>query len=149
MPGTPIPSFISLRIGTPNSCTRTLPQGDATALCNSTTNTYYAKSRAFLRISSDQSDSLKSGKNREWLFDFSPNPARSHVTFNYYLNENTEVELNILDLSGRIIASPVNSYQEMGPYELSYDLSVIPAGVYLCTLKTNNGKETKRMVIIK
>ncbi|MFN7330489.1 MAG: T9SS type A sorting domain-containing protein [Bacteroidota bacterium] len=32
---------------------------------------------------------------------------------------------------------------------MSYDASNLPAGVYVYTLETNKGKETKRLVIIK
>jgi hypothetical protein len=44
---------------------------------------------------------------------------------------------------------PKASYQEAGPYEFAYDASNLPAGVYIYTLETSKGKETKRLVVMK
>ncbi len=85
------------------------------------------------------------------LEDFSafPNPSTGKVSFLYYLDESTQVRLNLISTTSVILATPVDAYQEAGSYEVSYDASNLPAGIYIYTLETNKGKQTKRLVILK
>lgn len=52
-------------------------------------------------------------------------------------------------LTGKVIATPVSGHQEVGPYEVAYNATNVPSGVYIYTLETSKGKETKRLVVIK
>ncbi|MBX9734875.1 MAG: T9SS type A sorting domain-containing protein [Cyclobacteriaceae bacterium] len=78
-----------------------------------------------------------------------PNPAKDKVTFRYYLEQPTHVLLNLISTTGSVIATPVDAYQEVGPYEISYDVFTLPGGIYLYTLETNKGKQTKRLAIVR
>jgi hypothetical protein len=92
----------------------------------------------------DQNDELLDKK-----FSAFPNPTTGKVSFRYYVEESSQVRLKLISTTGSIVASPVDAYQEAGPYEISYDASSLPAGIYIYTLETNKGKETKRLVILK
>jgi|GEM_PF-940966 len=78
-----------------------------------------------------------------------PNPTTGNVSFHYYVEEPTQVRLNLINVTGSIVATPIDALQEAGPYEVAYDASGLAAGVYIYTLETNKGKETKRLVVIK
>ncbi len=78
-----------------------------------------------------------------------PNPTTGKVYFRYYIEESTQVRLNLISTTGCVVATPVDAFQEVGPYELAYDASNLSAGVYIYTLETNKGKETKRLIVMK
>jgi hypothetical protein len=78
-----------------------------------------------------------------------PNPTTGNVYFRYYVEEPSQVRLNLVSTTGTVVATPVDAYQEEGPYEFAYDASNQPAGIYIYTLETSKGKETKRLVVIK
>jgi hypothetical protein len=83
------------------------------------------------------------------FFTAFPNPTTGKVSFRYYVEEPSQVRLNLISTTGSVVATPVDAYQEAGPYEFAYDASNLPAGIYIYTLETSKGKETKRLVVIK
>jgi len=73
-----------------------------------------------------------------------PNPFSVSTTFVYELKESCQVKLEIFDSFGRMVAEPVNSYQEQGKQEIRWDAIGLSAGIYYCKLwageTTVNGK---------
>jgi photosystem II stability/assembly factor-like uncharacterized protein len=57
--------------------------------------------------------------------------------------------LSVYDIIGREIAKLVNEKLSPGTYEVEFDGSNYPSGVYFYKLKTETFNETKRMVLIK
>ena len=45
--------------------------------------------------------------------------------------------------------SPVDEYKPAGTYEVEWDASGYPSGVYFYQLKTESFVETKKMILIK
>jgi hypothetical protein len=106
------------------------------------------KANTFARVADP---TYQENKNGEFEKEFSafPNPTTGKVTFSYYIEEPSQVRLNLVSTTGSIVATPIDAYHETGPYEVGYDASNLPAGIYIYTLETNKGKETKRLVVIK
>jgi hypothetical protein len=59
------------------------------------------------------------------------------------------VKLTLFDITGRVMMNPANEQQNSGLHEWKYDISHFDAGVYLYTLTTNQGSETKRLLIVR
>jgi len=59
------------------------------------------------------------------------------------------VTLKIYDILGREVATLVNEQLSLGTYEVEWDASNYPSGVYFYKLITSEHTETKRMVLIK
>ena len=57
--------------------------------------------------------------------------------------------IHIYDMLGREIATLVNEELQPGTYEVEWDASNFPSGVYLYELRSESFKQTKRMVLIK
>jgi hypothetical protein len=81
------------------------------------------------------------------LSDPYPNPASDSLTVSYELTQNGTVELNIYDLSGRLVETLVSSEQTSGRHSVNWNSSVAATGVYLLRLETNGEAITKRAVI--
>lgn len=89
-----------------------------------------------------QPDSYSLGQNF-------PNPFNPVTSIIYSLKETGNVQLEIFDVSGKKISTPVNSYQQRGEYKVDFDGSKLGSGVYYYTLRTKDFLETKSMVLIK
>jgi len=89
------------------------------------------------------------------LFQNYPNPFNpvTRVRFSVPLNKGGErglyIRLLIFDLLGREIATLVNESLPPGTYEVSWDGTNYPSGVYLYRFSAENYVETKRMVLLK
>lgn len=78
-----------------------------------------------------------------------PNPFNPTTNINYELRVTNYVSLNVYDVLGNEVAQLINEKQNAGNYEVEFDGSNLPGGVYFYTLKTEGFSETKKMVMIK
>lgn len=61
-----------------------------------------------------------------------PNPFTDQTTFRYSVPFDALVRLELFDVSGRLVSSIVNKRQDAGSYEVNFDGSALPRGIYLC-----------------
>lgn len=59
------------------------------------------------------------------------------------------VKLTIYDILGKEIAAPVNEALPPGEFEIQWDASVLPSGIYFYKLAAGDFVNTKRMVLVK
>lgn len=77
--------------------------------------------------------------------DAHPNPFGTATTLVFYLPEDGNTHLRIVDASGRIVLQQNNLYSA-GRHEAKIDLLQWPAGVYTCELRTSRGIATHRII---
>jgi aminopeptidase N len=79
-----------------------------------------------------------------------PNPFNPSTFINYSLKEFSSMNLVIYDIYGKSVQTLINEEQPAGNYEVQFDGSKYPSGVYYYRMKVNgNLIDTKRMVLIK
>ncbi|MCK4594010.1 T9SS type A sorting domain-containing protein, partial [bacterium] len=78
-----------------------------------------------------------------------PSPAVDAVNVRFDLPETGSVCLTVYDLSGRRVATLVNSDLTAGRHEVSWDASGVPSGVYLVFLDTDSGRAHRRLVVTR
>ena len=89
------------------------------------------------------------------LFQNYPNPFNPFTNLSYELQFESNVRLEIFDIQGRIVKSIPDKKQSPGHYNINFDGSNLPGGVYfykLEVIKNNPGQifsETKKMLLIK
>ncbi|HTW90668.1 MAG TPA: T9SS type A sorting domain-containing protein [bacterium] len=81
-----------------------------------------------------------------------PNPFRAATRIAYDLPSRTAVSLNIYDIDGRQVRQLADGVQNTGRYKLRWDRRdklgrTCPAGVYFCSLKTEDNAAVEKMVI--
>ncbi len=76
----------------------------------------------------------------------SPNPFINSVSVSYKLTEASHCQIEIYDLYGQLQKVLVNQNQTAGTHQAYANLSGLPAGVYMCVLKTNNGTTTQKII---
>ena len=78
-----------------------------------------------------------------------PNPFNPTTTISYDLPQKSRVKLSIYNLLGQEVATLVNDEQEPGRYNVKFDASGLPSGVYFYTLQTPYFTKTNKMVLVK
>ncbi len=78
-----------------------------------------------------------------------PNPFNPSTTINYSLNQAGLVTLKVYDITGREVATLVNSRENAGDHTVTFDASNLASGVYIYTLTSNGLRLTNRMTLIK
>ena len=78
-----------------------------------------------------------------------PNPFNPSTIINYQLPKSGEVELIIYDALGRKMKTLVNEKQNAGSYQVEFDGSNFPSGVYFYKLQSGDYIQTKKMALIK
>jgi hypothetical protein len=78
-----------------------------------------------------------------------PNPSRGTVHFAFSLTALATVSLDVFDISGRRVATPLDhSLQPSGEHTLSLDTTRLRAGVYYCRLHAGADRITRRFVVL-
>jgi hypothetical protein len=64
-------------------------------------------------------------------FVIEPNPAGDILNVIYNLYENKNMQILVLDMTGRVVLSAGNEMQDKGNHKIQIDVHALPAGIYL------------------
>ncbi len=78
-----------------------------------------------------------------------PNPFNPTTQISYQIPEDGQVNLTIYNSLGEEISNLVNNYQASGKYNVQFDASNLPSGVYIYRLSSGNFTATKKMLLTK
>jgi hypothetical protein len=78
-----------------------------------------------------------------------PNPFQENTFITWTLSQPGQVNLRILDGTGKVIRDLINSKVEAGDHRIVFDSSNLAAGIYFCQLRVNGIFETIRMFHMK
>ena len=78
-----------------------------------------------------------------------PNPFNQRTSIIYSVPSRAKITLTIMDGRGNKIATPVNEEQIAGKYEVEFDGSKLPGGIYYCRMQAGKYSETRKMMLIK
>jgi len=78
-----------------------------------------------------------------------PNPFNPSTTINFQIPSQSFVSLKIYDVLGNEIKTLVNKVKPAGLYDIEFDGSSLPSGIYLYKLQTPNFTQTKKMILLK
>jgi hypothetical protein len=67
----------------------------------------------------------------------------------YDIPKRTEVIIKIYNVLGQLVIQPVNEVKEPGKYNLEFDASNLPSGVYYYVIKAGSFTDTRKMVLVK
>jgi len=83
------------------------------------------------------------------LYQNYPNPFNPTTTISYDLPERSKVKLTVYNILGQEVATLVDGEQEPGRYDVKFDASGLPSGIYFYRLQAGNFIEQKKMILIK
>ena len=83
------------------------------------------------------------------LYQNYPNPFNPNTIITYNVASLSNVSLKVYDILGREIATLVNEEKPVGTYELNWNATNIPSGVYFCRMNAGEYVQTRKMVLLK
>ncbi len=78
-----------------------------------------------------------------------PNPFNPTTSINYSIKLDGFVSLKIYNILGQQVADLVNQDQKAGYYNVGFNASNLPSGIYIYTIKTSGFTSSKKMLLIK
>lgn len=76
-----------------------------------------------------------------------PNPARTEINIPYSVTASKQVEITITNLMGQTVKTVSNQNVNAGNYVTTVNVADMPAGMYICTLKTDSGIQISKFVV--
>ncbi|MCZ6704250.1 MAG: T9SS type A sorting domain-containing protein, partial [Ignavibacteria bacterium] len=78
-----------------------------------------------------------------------PNPFNPETIIKYGIPTKTNVQLSIYNALGEMIKVLLNEVQTAGNYEVPFNASNLPSGIYFYRIQAEAFVETKKMVLMK
>ena len=88
------------------------------------------------------------------LSQIAPNPMRKNAVIEYQLATAQKVSLNIYNVSGQLVKTLVNRYEQAGSYRVTWDRrdergNQVTSGVYFYRIESHTGSETGDFIATK
>jgi len=77
-----------------------------------------------------------------------PNPFTRNTHISYVLDNTTQVQLAVYDISGKLVIYFAHGVQSPGTYNLSWNCSNVSKGIYFMQLKTKGRTLIKKLVVM-
>ena len=78
-----------------------------------------------------------------------PNPFNPSTKITYSIKEASVVNITVFNVLGQEVTQLVNGFRNAGTYEVTFDATELPSGMYLYTLEANGQRFTKKMTLLK
>lgn len=76
-----------------------------------------------------------------------PNPMTDKTKIRFSIREANHVQLSVYDLTGKMVAMPVNGFYQQGEHEVELNRGALPSSIYLYKVRSGNYMATRRMII--
>jgi len=100
-------------------------------------------------VNNEQLTGLKGNPDKFILNQNYPNPFNPSTVLSYNLKTDAEVKLTVFNLVGQSVQVLVDGFQSTGYYEVNFDATNLPAGIYLYKLQVGEYSSVKRMTLVK
>ncbi|HKB85377.1 MAG TPA: aryl-sulfate sulfotransferase [Ignavibacteriaceae bacterium] len=78
-----------------------------------------------------------------------PNPFNPVSTIKYSLPHSSKVKLQVFDILGNMITTPVNKQQSAGRYEVKFNGSNLSSGIYFYRMRAGSFVATRKMILLR
>jgi hypothetical protein len=78
-----------------------------------------------------------------------PNPFNPSTRIQYSVNSTQKVTLKVYGVLGNEIATLVNKEKPSGNYEVEFDATGLPSGVYFYQIQAGDFIKTKKMLLLR
>lgn len=78
-----------------------------------------------------------------------PNPFNPIISIPYSLEQDTHLKLNIYDLKGSLVGALVNQVQPAGSYQMTWDASNHPSGLYILKFEAGHYQTSQKIFLLK
>lgn len=80
----------------------------------------------------------------------SPNPSSGQITLGYTLENTMPVRIDLFDITGKMVKTLSNqNKQYAGKYNVTYNISDLPNGIYIATLTTADQQVSTKIILTR
>jgi len=109
----------------------------------------YSKPKLFLYLSNGVGiENVLENKNSMNCIIF-PNPFNPETTFEYFLEQDEYILIQIYNVKGQLIETIVNKIQTAGTYSVVWNASDMSSGIYFYRIKTGTQTATGKCLLLK
>ncbi|MBN1155579.1 T9SS type A sorting domain-containing protein, partial [candidate division KSB1 bacterium] len=83
------------------------------------------------------------------LYQNYPNPFNPETKISFEVGEATDVEIELIDVQGRRVASIAEGRYESGSHEVLFNASELSSGIYFYRLRTAAFEQIRKLAVIK
>lgn len=94
-------------------------------------------------------EDINSQPDNDIFFQNYPNPFNPTTRISFTIPEKSQIKLKVFDVLGREVTNLADGVYEAGKYEVIFDASKLPSGIYFYNLTTGTNSTTKKMMLIK
>lgn len=78
-----------------------------------------------------------------------PNPFNPTTEIGYQVSEFGRIQITVHNLLGQRVAIVYDGFQTPGQHSVTFDASHLPSGVYMVVLETKNGRDIRKVSLLK
>jgi len=83
------------------------------------------------------------------LYQNYPNPFNPNTTIRWQSPVGSWITLKIYDVLGNEVSTLVNEYKEAGSFEINFNASGLPSGIYIYRISVGDFTQAKQMILLK
>ncbi|MCL4550536.1 MAG: T9SS type A sorting domain-containing protein [Bacteroidetes bacterium] len=83
------------------------------------------------------------------LYNNYPNPFNPTTIISFSVPHKSQIKLSVFDVLGREVSILANGIYETGKYEISFNASNLPSGIYFYSLANGSSSITRKMILMK
>lgn len=95
------------------------------------------------------STSINDPAKADMQFRMFPNPATSELVMAFDVKESSNVTIDILDLTGRVVSNVVNSVFDNGTVALTQDIRGLQSGLYIARVMSDNKVSSYKFNVVR
>ena len=105
----------------------------------------YTNNHPNARIASDEV--MLDDPIEQRIFRISPNSTQDVATARYSVESESDVDIQVRDITGRPIGKFNQGHKSVGVYDVTFDVTGLPPGLYFFDLKTATSTHTEKLMI--
>jgi len=78
-----------------------------------------------------------------------PDPFNVQTTIQYRVTRPCDIRLDVANINGQVVKTLASGHHDAGTFNASFDASLLPSGVYICSLTDGNSQVNKRITLAK
>jgi hypothetical protein len=83
------------------------------------------------------------------IYQNHPNPFNPSTTIKYQVLELSDVSIKVFDVLGNEVVTLVSEEKPAGSYQVEFEATALPSGIYFYRLQANDFVDTKKMILLK
>ena len=101
-------------------------------------------------VSVDESKTIRDATPYNYLlYQNYPNPFNPSTKIKFSIPDQSYVAIKVFDVLGGEVATLINEEKPVGSYEVEFNASRLPSGIYFYRLQANEFAQVKKMILLK